>query len=374
MTYDGLKAQEVYDALKSGLDKYNGNIYCDISARENDTVILRRYAYFTNPEVFETIKFCKGRNLEANENESRYFISTIDTGSEFQVGHIMDFAGNHIFEIHTLKNHLEAGVFDRVFYLQVKEFENFITYMKDQNIYIQKSKELFSGNSQNDILIILTLSICFAALLLLILYDIINSFRKIAIEKMLGYSIKDIWVKRILPVIVLGIVSMLISNIVMYILFFKTYNHFAAMFILKVLCYFFGILLATVIVLSMTLQYVKKIKIIDMLKNKRPIEDIIGLNTAVKIIFTCILIILTINKIDSFRQINVKYHQSYSDWEDAKKYYIISDFSTTDRSYIYNHEKNQEAEKEMFFYFNKMGAIFADFSYYSKTFREKINI
>lgn len=370
LSYGDLKVHEIYDILKSGLNKYNGNIYCDISTRENDTVILRRYAYFTNIELYRTIKLSKGRYIDISENESECFISTVNTDNKFQVGNIMDFAGNHRFEIRTLKNHLEAGIFDRVFYLQVKEFDNFVTYMNDRGIFIQKSKTLVSDNNQTDIIIILTLAICFTALILLILFDMINSFRKIAIEKMIGYSIKDIWKKRIFPIIIIGILSMLISNIVMCFIFFKTYNHLTVIFIIKLGWWFIGILIVTVIILSITLKYVKKIKIIDMLKNRRPIEDIIGLNTAIKIIFMCIVIILTISQIDNFKQINVEFKQSYSFWEETKKYYTIGEFSTIDRSYSPYSEKNQEIEKELFFYFNEMGALYADFSYYSKNFRE----
>lgn len=107
-----------------------------------------------------------------------------------------------------------------------------------------------------------------------------------------------------------------------------------------------------------------------MLKNKRPLEDVIGFNLTLKMILIILLIILSANQINNFNIIFSEYKKSYSEWENTMDYYIISDFSTSDRLYDPYSEKNMNIEKELYLYFNKRNAIFADFSYYALNFRK----
>lgn len=181
------------------------NFYFTRIITKNGKEKIIKYIYTTNNDYMDKIQLEWGKKLDKTFMSSNYFLSTEDTGNKNQIGKIASFDGISM-EIRTLHNLLDDGLFlDGPCTVTVpsgKNFNNFISVLKD----ILDVKFINSSKSQNIGQVTknnyLQMSMLFFIVMLLILYDILKSYKKIAIEKLLGYSNVDIWKKRIFKILI----------------------------------------------------------------------------------------------------------------------------------------------------------------------------
>ena len=375
ISYGQKKANEVYQILKDYLNKYNGNIYCDVISTVSGEAKYIKYSYFTNDTIFNNFTLENGRILYLSECESDMFLSTKKTGETNQIGHLSEFAGDTHFEFHTLKSNLKTNIFDRSFFIQLDEqpLNSFIADLSEEGIVIQKVPVI--SNDEYTYSNLLIIAVCFIVLALLVLYDLLNSYKKIAIEKMLGFYSYHIWLKRISPLALSAILATLITTIFLILFKFNTFNSLFITFLNELFKYSVVMILSFILFISFPFLYIKRISISDMLKNKRPIETIVALNGLIKIGFIITFLLLTARQYTQFQIIQARYTYAFQDWEKTRDYAIIPEIQTAADAVNVVETYSEESkiiEKNLFLFFNQRGAIYANFSHYSPESRDEL--
>ena len=167
-----------------------------------DYDILIKYVYCERPEAFDKLVLDSGRFLSKDENRSDLFLSTKQTDNPKQIGKIAAFRGD--FEIRTIFSGLGDGFFDKEFTLVLPEDVHFSEF---QSILAKLGYDITDttagqGNVTESTRVYyakskwLAISVALINVLLVVSFSIINSYREIGIEKMLGYSLAAIWSKR----------------------------------------------------------------------------------------------------------------------------------------------------------------------------------
>lgn len=352
--------EEVYKGISKVADKYNANIYFNRLGNDNQSTIV--YAYLTNYNYFKNFKLTKGRFFKLSENNSTKFLSTKNTGKKEQIGRISDFAGYNTFEIHTLKGMIKNNeVFNGYFIVQIdKNVQGFLKDLSKEfkaDITDARPVTIFNYNPYD----IYILAICFYFVAgILILYDILKSYKKIGTMKMLGYSTFKIWVNKLSSIISLQFIIFIVTCFICSIFKFKEYNQFFLLFLIKLFKINVILIFVSSIIYSIPFIYVKKITVSAMLKNKQPLKIIAIFNIIIKICTMAAFVIFINVFIINFNRIKSQFTHSYSQWEQTKYYAVISTFKTIDVNYTTSEEYNAK-EKQIYEYFNKRGAILADF-------------
>lgn len=364
----GRSEEDIYKILKLYLNMYNGNLYCSETSTKPGKSIHTKYIYISNADLFKDIRLSDGRFLDVFENESDKFLSTENLGDSNQIGQIEDFVGNNNFEIRTIKNNLDDSFFNKNLIIQLKDPSDFSKFVKDlegEDLYIQ----ILLGNSgemTSAPVFKIMVVICFFVLIMLIVYHLLNSYKKIGIEKMLGYSKKDIWLKGILSIISIEFIVMCITTFILIFVNFKVYNSLFIAFIINLLKVYILMIIFTFIFVSIPFLYVKRISISNMLKNKRPVKSIVCFNIFIKILLSISLVLLSVSVYKSYKIVQSRYSSSYETWEDTKEYAIVTGLITKGKTINDDYSVEQmQKEKELFLYFNKKGAIYANFQSYA---------
>ena len=362
------KDNELYNKVKHYLDKYKANIYCSQIIKESNKSKTIKYMYITNMNVFKDVHLEDGRFFDLDENESDKFISTKNTNDENQIGKLATFtqtSKSPDFELRTLKKGLNQDIFNRNLSLELDntdDLDSFIQELHLEDIYVEVRESNIPSNNPEIIFIMLAF-VCFFVLIMLIFYDLLNSYKKIAIEKMLGYNNTYIWLKRLFPIIIIELISMIIAIIIMYLFRVRTFNIVSIGFITKLVKVCSIVVLCTFLFLSIPFLYINTINISNMLKNKRPVKEIIYFNTIIKIILSTILIIITAKNITTFKLVFFSFEDNFQKWEQTKQYFVISNHKCSNnksKEDIYSQE-NKGIEKKLFMKFNKEGAIYSDY-------------
>ncbi|GAB5988747.1 hypothetical protein OPLHCY645_09370 [Clostridium tetani] len=169
--------------LLDASDSENINFYFTRIITKNDKEKIIKYIYTTNNDYMDRIQLEWGKKLDKTLMSSDYFLSTEDTNNKNQIGKIASFDGISM-EIRTLHNLLDDGLFlDGPCIVTVpsdKNFNKFISILKDiLNVkFINSSKPQNIGQVTKNTY--LQMSVLFFIVMLLILYDILKSYRKIA--------------------------------------------------------------------------------------------------------------------------------------------------------------------------------------------------
>lgn len=359
------KQDTVYQLFKTYLDKYKGNVFCPVVTHESGKEIYTKYVYFSNIEFLEGIQLDQGRFFTSSENESDKFISTLNTRESLQIGKIANFSGKRHFEIRTIKSCRVNDVFERILtvsFENVEDTDRFIDDLRAEGLEIQKKFGVSALEVEQFNPVTAVVIVSFILLMLLIYYQLLNDYKKIAIEKMLGFRKFSIWFKRILPIAVIEISAMLIASVIMLIVNFNTSPQLLLSFLAKVYALFVIMFIASVIFLSTPFIYIRKIKILNMLKNKKPIKEVIWLNTLVKTGLIVLFLVLAANQYIQLRVIVSTYSSSYANWERTKDYAIIPSVQNKNISdYDPYSTPEMEKNKKLYFTFNKRGAILANF-------------
>lgn len=369
------KPEIKYDVLKSILDKYEGNIFFTRLTRKSETAGYIKYVYLTNLSYFNSFKLKNGHFLSLNELESDKFLSTRNTGKSNQTGQISEFAGDDVFEIHTLKSMVNQNIeIQGSAALQIKNSKNINDLIKDLNDSgIACSREPIYPETKPPFLYLFSiiLFIVYILLSLLIFYDILSSYKKIGIKKMMGYKSSTIWAGRIFTIMTQEILIFFIIQAILTLLYIKDYNYFFYMFIKNLLlqnCLLFSL---TFIFISIPFLYINKITISNMLKNKLPIKEILTLNTIVKFSLSLFIVIVFFSVYNQFTLVLSRYSSSFKIWETTKNYAVIPSIQDIPSADFLSSEEFLKSQKELYMFFNKKGAILADFNVYALNRREQ---
>lgn len=361
--------QEVIDSITSTLNKYDADLFLTRTSDLNGKILNKKYVYLHNDDYFGNFKGDKKLSFSSLDNNN--FLATYKTGEVNQIGKIEDFAGNDLLEIHNIKELFNKDESLSGFYIIKLENMN----MKD-NILKDLSSSLDTNineidnvvfNSNYDIVTIILIFILFIVVIILLSYDILNSYKKIGVQKLFGTSNKSIWISYMIPICIqIGLIFVIVSC-VMIPIFFKEINILFFEFLIK-LCILDIILVSiSFLVLSIPFIILKLFTVTSILKNNRPTKEILIVNSIVKIIVSVISIILFVNLLSNLDSVNDFYKKSYSSWEQTKNYVIIPNVSNMPEE-IEQTDKLITLNRDMYFTFNKNGSILANFKQFSQTY------
>lgn len=356
------KGQQYKEILNSS-NNDDASIYFTRVDEVNGREKIIKYIYANDNEYMNKFHLLWGKKLDKSLMNTDYFLSTEDTGNKNQIGKIASFNGIPM-EIHTLQGMIDDGLLlDGPCTVTVPDNKSIYSFkdmlgdgigVKDMDI--SKSQDIgdVSKNSYIEI------SSLFFIIMILILYDILKSYKKIAVKKLLGFSTIDIWKFRILRIIFTQFITMILSTIIMILILFKDLNIYYIYFLKNLLGMYFVLMLITFLVASIPYIYVNNINISAAIKNKYPSKEIMVFNTIVKIIL-CLGFIFLINKqAVNYNNIKMAFNSSYKIWENVSNYRVLSlEKLGTETEYS---NKNIDIYK----YFNSRGALFAGFGMYEK--------
>lgn len=360
-----IEQENIYEIITKILKETNGNIYYDRVHNEGRV----KYVYITDSSCYSKLKLSNGRFLETNEMDTNNYLSTKNNDEVNKVGTLAEFSGGLNFEIKTLKSMIDEGYFlDGYCNVTFKDSEGINRFIEKMSIYtdigkisIEEKTDISMKSKINNITIILILNLI---IMLLVLYNVIKTYKKIGVEKILGATSKEIWLDGIKNMAYRYVLIVIIVTTFMSLIMFKEYSVYFIEFIVKIILVYALELLVLMLICSIPYIYVSKIKVSDILKNRKPTKEMLIINFAVKIILLVILFVNISNAINSYKYASVKYVDSFGQWEQLDDYYSVpSLYRMPDYLNPSNAEFLQD-QRAIYEVFNKDGGILADFSYY----------
>lgn len=205
-----------YESIIKSLDEYNGNIFFSEVDINEDVRKYINYGYFSNKETENHIPIVSGRFFHEKDNIDSY-LSTIDSEDTQQIGVINDFNGKNIHEIRTIKSKLDINTFENLFIVQIENeqiLDKLIEDLKSESIIVQK-RVMGDSSQYNTETLKIILVVCFIGLIFMIFYQVLGSYKKIGIQKLLGHSTFVMLKERLLEVLRIEVIVMLVVTVLL---------------------------------------------------------------------------------------------------------------------------------------------------------------
>lgn len=366
-TMSGLPRKEQYEMLAKATDGTMSSIFFTRIDRSSKKEKIIKYIYTMKDDYIDKINLSSGKKLDKTMMNTNYFLSTENTGDKNQIGVIESSSDDFIFEVRTLNNMLTDGL----------KFKGFCTMSFPRNKTIEEHMNQLCGiygvskiennkaeiidkvNSKN----LKYIYILFSILSLLVLYDILNSYKKIGIKKLVGYSNLDIWKEDIFKFLIIQIGSIIVSTVFMSIFLVDKYNGAYLKFLKKLALNYFFITIAIMIIISIPYVYIQTIKMSSILKNKRQTKEILIFNNLIKVgLIIGFIILLNIQSMN-YNKLEAVYNGYYKHWEDVGNYVVLH-LEALD-SETASTEKYLKRQQELYKKLNAKGAIVAEFVMYT---------
>lgn len=361
--------------------------------RPDKKIEMIKYILLTNKtNFFNHIKINNGRILHEEETyNSRLFLSSIQMDNKNQVGEIDYFDPNQIITIQSLHasyDHLPVNgryfaetsddkrlqIFLATFtkkinaYLTEQNGANATSYtikdLQPPEAYTEPSEGFFAQTSDSEKQVE-QLTLFFIALLLLIYY-IFNSVRRIGIFKMHGTSTLRLWwiiigrdITVTVAITVLGI-SLFVLGLQMPVsLIYKSLlqigQAYIIFLIMSMICY----------------VYISTIKVSQTVKNRKDTQAIFILNMLLKVICAIVLIQLILQTYTSYVELRIKQDRTLTqegqinDWDDMDNYGIAeahAGYTTayTQQEFEEDMSRLDQALYKLYPAFNATGALYID--------------
>lgn len=364
--------EEIYYDIVKILDEYNSNIFFTNNTVINNKTFYTKYIYVVDDYYEKNIPLIEGRFFLETEFNSDKYISTEVIKDELQVGRLLSFGKNSNFIIKPLN----ATLTDKValsgnFTIMMYDLNNLDEFINELNKIDGVSAVIKDNTFSGMVTFPFEILVFFEYILLgiFILYQIINSFNKIAIKKMHGYSTFDIWSEYLNDILKFQFISSFVIVLLSTLIFYENNNKIIITFIMSLIKIYSVELICSFIVITIPFMYLRKVNIINLLK-KMSIKKSIGtLNSLFKFILTFTVLILLSNSFTSFQTSTVELSETYKYWEKAKDYYIIPIGSNMTIDYLHSDEYLMK-QKELYTVLNENGAILADFAFYLDIYDE----
>ncbi|GFZ34302.1 hypothetical protein CSC2_48280 [Clostridium zeae] len=359
------KQNDVYNVIIEVLKKHNANIYYSRIGANNKVM---KFIYLTNLNYLDNFIIENGRSLHADEMESQKFLSSKKTNDNNQVGKIATFDGKENFEIYTLKSLVDSNnyLLSGDCLVQLNSSDNIDSFLQDlsKELKVDKidklNKDISMDGYYYNKAIIPSLYFIIAILLL---YNIIKSYKNFGIQKMLGYSGVSIWLNEVLHLLIIQCFILLVVDIGLSIYLFQSYNLYYIDFLKTLIFDNLKQILMFFIFSSIPFLYINNIKVIDMIKNMLPIKQILIFNFIVKVILVLLMLNLVNQGIQNYTRIKNVFSDNYKRWDDTQGYYVIPSLSTLNADI--DMPKIRQQEVSLYHTINKEGAIMADFYNFS---------
>ncbi|MDM5188677.1 DUF1430 domain-containing protein [Bacillus sp. DX4.1] len=368
---------EMYPILFDTAKESKINIFrSNISYNSDDNVEISKYVLLTSDTVFfDAFHLSSGNVLSTKDTqEGDVFLSTASTKDTKQIGVIKDFGDNNTITIKSLQSaytHLPVAgryfvetVDDKTYNTFLKKFSKKLNQHFKPKQYIiaddfkrsKSSNEVAFGSSINSLNYIYYM--VFIILLFFLIYYIFNESKRIGIIKMHGISNIRLWF------IVIGrlIASMFALSLFMSVLLAAFVKNTTSTFIYTIVFDQFKTYLIITILSLVTYLYISKIKVSQIIKNRKDTKGIFILNMVLKITCSIIFVLMSTSILSQYitvseKQINLK------NWERSKDYgvfYPLSVGNEEDESANGLTKTGSAIEGDLYPILNKMGALLVD--------------
>lgn len=375
---------EVYPILVEAAKECKVNIFRpNINNKADDTVEILKYVLLTrNTSFFDHIKIKNGSVLSVDDTQdSDFFLTTKNTNDKNQIGIIKSFGGNHHITIKPLQNSYKSLPVEGRYFVEAsddKVFNFFLNSFADKlnkyyveyeasftpKEFIENVSETYNESTTlvNNLTYIYYLIL--VILLFFIIYYIFNESKKIGIMKMHGISNLHLWWIIVGKLIIVVFVTTLIVSTFFSILVENTTVQFVYdTLINQLLTYLF------ILALSLASYiYLSRIRISQIIKNRKDTNGIFVLNMILKTVCSIILVLIGTSILREYVTVHDK-QENLKNWEHSKDYGIFYPlYIGHDQDDFNNGAPKYKATISMDLYpiLNKMGAIYIDARQYEE--------
>ncbi|MGL4850541.1 MAG: DUF1430 domain-containing protein [Clostridium sp.] len=358
----GVQYKTLFESTKGGISLYFTRIE---EVGEKEKII--KYIHINNDDYMKKFKLLEGRYLNAEDMDSYKYVSTEKSDDPNQVGVIAS-VDNLEMEIKTLRAMLEDDYILNGECVVQLEGEESLEYFAalfidsvDAEIIVSDAETERKIIKKSDFQIIPLIIILF----IVILYYLICEYKKIAIEKMLGYSEVEICRNRIVKLFILCVIAIILTSVFMSMIMFKRVNILYLEFFKTLGVKYLMIIGIILVGLMLPFIYIKSIKIISLIKNQKNIKEVILLNNVVKVCLSVGIITLIIFQFKEYKTVEDVFNNNYKKWEKVGEYKVLSLNNLHDG--IVENREFVKSEIEAYEDFNEKGAILAAFDGYSES-------
>lgn len=361
---NSLPREKQYENLLTASNGSKASLYFTRIDQVKGTENIIKYIYLQDEDYLKGFKIIKGRNLTKEDMDTSNYISSKSSDDPNQVG-VIGTIGNIDITIKTLRSMKDDGyLMDGECTINLGKngsIEDF-SYIFDSNMKLEVIQPIKMSNINNNSLT--KIAPILIVMIVISLYEILLSYREIAIKKSLGFSVLRIWIKEVSKKIKIQIATIVFSIIGMSLIIIKDFNVEYIGFYKYVIYRYLVLIAITIIVISLPFIYANTINITSLIKNKTNVMEIIVLNNIIKITLSIVLVFVINMQIVNYYQIKNVFDESYKRWDDVSKYRVLS-LNRLEEATVFSREFNRnviECYKE----FNRKGAILAEFSNYTQ--------
>lgn len=328
---------EMYPILLEAALETKVNLFrTHIDYSEDDEVRIHKYVLLTdNTRLFDSFRLKSGRFLTAEDTQQgNSFLSTAESGDKDQVGRIKSFGTHTLFEMKPLRfayKHLpvEGRYFVEASEAQYKEFvERIINKIMAAKLVDQGTlltPEDFKGQSNNsgemeieDDFFTYIRYVIFIITIFMLMYYMFNESKRIGVLKMHGLSSVRLWYvvvgRWITGVFALAaVISLLASSLIKD----TTGQFMGSVFLSQLTSYVIVTLISLIAYI-----FLSRIKIVDVIKNRKETNGIFALNTLFKTGCSLFLILVILSIWSQYHELRIK-QENLKSWERSKDYGVF---------------------------------------------------
>ncbi|OJD57441.1 bacteriocin-associated integral membrane family protein [Bacillus sp. NH11B] len=378
---DFANPSEIYPILLEAAKESHTNIFrTNVAYHKDEQAEILKYVLLTTETIyFKQFQLSGGDVLKPKDTfQGNAFLSTVHTKDTKQKGVIKDFGDNHVITIKPLQTSYEhlpmagryvvEGVDDKSYDAFLKLFSKKLNqhFKPKQYIVADDFKRNLSNNEEALDSPINSLSyiqyMVFIVLLCFLIYYVFNEAKRIGVIKMHGVSNLRLWF------IVIGrtIASMFVLSIGISILAAAFVKNVTSGFIYTIMFDQCKTYLIITILSLVSYFYISKIKVNQMIKNRKDTKGIFVFNTLLKVTCSIIFVLLGTSILEQYitvkeKQVNLK------DWEKNKEYGVFYPlFVGNDEEQQGMHKTESSINGDLYPILNKMGAVLIDSKEYEE--------
>ncbi|MCR8995118.1 DUF1430 domain-containing protein [Brevibacillus laterosporus] len=328
---------EMYPILHEAAIESTVNIFrTHINYGVDDEVQIHKYVLLTNStRLFDSFRLETGKFLTSDDTQHRnFFLSTLDTGNQDQVGIIKGFGNNYLFEMKPLKVAYEHLPVAGQYFVEASEerYNEFVERVISKIIANELvgqgallTPEDFKGQSYNsgemeieeDFFTYIKYLIIIIVIIMLIYY-IFNESKRIGVMKMHGLSNLYLWYLVVGRLITVIFVLAATTSVLAALLIKDTTVQFIGNVIISELISYVIVTLISLIAYI----YISKIKVVDAIKNRKETKGIFAMNTLLKIGCSIFLILVILSIWNQYNDLHIK-QENLKSWERSKDYGVF---------------------------------------------------
>ncbi|KPU52711.1 MULTISPECIES: bacteriocin-associated integral membrane family protein [Bacillus] len=372
---------EIYPILLEAAKESHTNIFrTNVAYYEDEQAEILKYVLLTTETIyFKQFQLSGGDVLKPKDTfQGNAFLSTVHTKDTKQKGVIKDFGDNHVITIKPLQTSYEhlpmagryvvEGVDDKSYDAFLKLFSKKLNqhFKPKQYIIADDFKRNLSNNEEALDSPINSLSyiqyMVFIVLLCFLIYYVFNEAKRIGVIKMHGVSNLRLWF------IVIGrtIAIMFVLSIGISILATAFVKNVTSGFIYTIMFDQCKTYLIITILSLVSYFYISKIKVNQMIKNRKDTKGIFVFNTLLKVTCSIIFVLLGTSTLEQYitvkeKQVNLK------NWEKNNDYGVFYPLSVgNDEEQQGMHKTESSINGDLYPILNKMGAVLIDSKEYEE--------